>query len=263
MKSILASFWAEGLKVRRSKVSLLSAVAFSILPLVSGLFMVILKDPEAARSMGLISVKSQLVAGAADWPTHFEVLLQGMAIAGAILFAFITAWVFGREFSDHTVKELLALPTPRGAIVAAKFLVMALWILGLTLLVFVLGLGVGAVVGIPDWSVELGWSSFGSLLLVSFLGFMLVPFVAFFASVGRGYLPALGWAFLTLVLAQIVGILGWGDWFPWSVPVLVSGMAGPDGAGQVGIHSYTLMLLAFVFGVGATFAWWRGADQAR
>ncbi len=262
MRDFLASFWAEGLKVRRSKVTLLSAVAFSILPLVSGLFMVILKDPEAARSMGLISMKSQLIAGAADWPTHFEILLQGMAIAGAILFAFITAWVFGREFSDHTAKELLALPTSRATIVAAKLVVTALWILGLALMVFVLGLVVGAVVGIPGWSVELAWFSFWSLLLVALLGFMLVPFVALFASVGRGYLPALGWAFLTLILAQIAGVLGWGDWFPWSVPVMISGMVGRDGAGQIGLHSYILVLLAFIVGVGATVAWWRSADQA-
>ena len=263
MSLFLASLWAETLKARRSKVFPLSVAAFSILPLVSGLFMVILKDPEAARSMGLISMKSQLVAGAADWPTHFEVLMQGMAIAGAVLFAFITAWVFGREFADHTVKELLALPTPRAAIVAAKFFVVALWILGLTLWVFVAGVGVGAAVEIPGWSLELAGSSFWTLVVIGLLALLLMPFVALFASVGRGYLPALGWAFFTLVLAQVVSVLGWGDWLPWSVPVLVSGMAGPGGVDLVGLHSYISIFLAFVLGVGATSAWWRNADQAR
>jgi len=263
MNTFTASLWAEALKARRSKVSLLSAAGFSILPLVSGLFMVILKDPEAARSMGLISMKSQLIGGAADWPTHFEILLQGMAIAGAVLFAFITAWVFGREYVDHTAKELLALPTPRGSIVAAKFVVLALWVLVLTLIVFVIGLGVGAVVEIPGWSLELAWSSFWLFMLIALLNFMLMSLVALSASAGRGYLPALGWAFFTLVLAQIVGVLGWGDWLPWAVPVLVSGMAGQDGAGQIGIHSYLLVLLAFIFGAVATLAWWQSADQSR
>ena len=80
---------------------------------------------------------------------------------------------------------------------------------------------------------------------------------------GRGYVPALGWAFGSFSLAQIVSVLGWGDWFPWSVPALMSGMYGPQGAEQVGLHSYILLLLAFVAGVDATVAWWRGADQAR
>ena len=87
-------------------------------------------------------------------------LLQGIAGGGAILFALITAWVFGREFSDHTAKELLALPTPREAIVGAKFVLIALWTLGLTLLVFVVGLGIGMAVDIPGWSLALGWTSF-------------------------------------------------------------------------------------------------------
>ncbi|MEV0143917.1 MULTISPECIES: ABC transporter permease [unclassified Nonomuraea] len=37
----------------------------------------------------------------------------------------IAIWLFGREFSDHTAKDLLALPTSRTAIVAAKFVVAA------------------------------------------------------------------------------------------------------------------------------------------
>ena len=49
--------------------------------------------------MGLISTKAQIVAGVADWPAFFGILLQGSAIAGAIIFALITAWVFGGEFS--------------------------------------------------------------------------------------------------------------------------------------------------------------------
>ncbi len=262
MSTFLSALWAETLKARRSKVSLLTAAGFSILPLVDGLFMMILKDPERARAMGLISVKAQLTAGVADWPTFFQVLSQGTGIAGAILFAMITAWVFGREFSDHTAKELLALPTPRGSIVGAKFVLVALWTMGLTLLIFAVGLGIGMAVDIPGWSLELVWTSFWTLVTISLLTFMLMPFVALLASAGRGYLPPMGWAFLTMALAQVAGVLGWGDWFPWAVPVLVSGMAGPP-AEQIGMHSFGLVLLAFIVGVGATFAWWRSADQAR
>ena len=264
MKAFLSAFWAEALKARRSKVSLLTAAGFLILPVIGGLFMFILKDPERARTMGLIGAKAQLLTGGvANWPAYFDFLSLGTAAGGAILFAFITAWVFGREFSDHTAKELLALPTPRGVIVGAKLVLIALWVLGLTLMVFVIGLGVGTAVGIPGWSLKLEWSSFGSLMTIALLIFMLMPFVALFAGVGRGYLPSLGWAFFSFVLAQIVSLLGWGDWLPWSVPVLLSGMFGPRGAEQIGIHSYILVLLAFVAGVAATLAWWLSADQTR
>ena len=140
MNGFLASLWAETLKMRRSKVPLFTAIGFSIVPLMVGLFIIILKDPEAARSMGLISAKAQVLVGVADWPTFFSILTQAVAVGGGILFAIITIWVFGREFSDHTAKELLALPTSREAIVTAKFIVIAVWILVSTILIFLIGL---------------------------------------------------------------------------------------------------------------------------
>jgi ABC-2 type transport system permease protein len=262
MNTFLSAFWAEALKARRSKVSLLTAAGFLILPVVAGLFMFILKDPEQARAMGLISVKAQITAAVADWPTYFGILTLGIAIAGSILFAMITAWVFGREFSDHTAKELLALPTPRGIIVGAKFVLTALWNLGLTLFVFVIALGIGAVVDIPGWSPELAWTSLWSLMLAVLLTSMLMPCVALFASAGRGYLPPLGWAFLTMAFAQIASVMGWSDWFPWAVPGLLSTLNGPR-TEPIPVHSYLVVLLVFIAGLAATFAWWRSADQAR
>ena len=262
MNAFPAALWAEALKVRRSRVSLGITASFLVLPMVGGLFMVILKNPERARVMGLISVKAQLAGGIADWPTYFDILLQGTAMGGAMLFAFATTWIFGREFSDRTVKELLAIPTPRGTIVGAKFVLTAVWMLALVLLSFVIGLGIGAAVGIPGWSLGLVWTTLRALLLTALLLFMLTPFVALVASVGRGYLPPLGWALSTLALAQVASILGWGDWFPWAVPGLVSGMMGSTAA-HVGVHSYVLVSVTFVAGVGATFFWWRSADQAR
>ncbi|MCI0398435.1 MAG: ABC transporter permease [Chloroflexi bacterium] len=262
MKPFTSAFWAEALKARRSKVPLLTAIGFSLAPLVGGLFMIILKDPQQARSMGLIGTKAQITAGVADWPTYFGLLAQSVAIGGAILFAIITIWVFGREFSDRTAKELLALPTSREAIVGAKFILIALWTLGLTLLIFGIGLVVGTVVEIPGWSTELLRSAFGDVIASAGLAIALLPFVALLASVGRGYLPPFGWTILTVFMAQITAVTGWGGWFPWAVPALFSGAAGPR-AEQIGPHSYLLTLLALMVGLTLTFVWWRSADQTR
>jgi len=69
----------------------------------------------------------------------------------------VVAWVFGRELSDGTVRYLLALPTSRGAIVAAKLVVVSVWCAALTALITVLGLAVGAVLSLPEWSAEAAW----------------------------------------------------------------------------------------------------------
>ncbi|HEX2992103.1 MAG TPA: ABC transporter permease [Anaerolineales bacterium] len=260
--NLTSAVWAEALKMRRSMVPLFTALGLSLAPVVDGLFMIILKDPEAARSMGLIGSKAQLVAGVADWPTFFNVLGQAVAVGGAIVFAIITAWVFGREFSDRTAKELLALPTPRESIVAAKFVVIAGWTLALTVLVFLIGLGVGSLVDIPGWSGELLWSATVDVVGAGVLTILLLPFVALFAGIGHGELPPMGWTILTVALAQIAAVTGWGDWFPWSVPALFSGAAGPR-AEFIGVHSYLIIFLASLAGLVLTFQWWRNTDHAK
>jgi ABC-2 type transport system permease protein len=262
MNGFIPALWSEALKMYRSKVPLFTFIGLSIAPLMAGLFMVILKDPEAARSMGLISTKAQLTAGVADWATFFSILSQAVAIGGAIVFAIIAAWVFGREFSDRTAKELLALPTSREAIVAAKFVIVAAWTFLLSLWIFLFGLLVGNLVVIPGWSETLWRNAMIDLFGAALLTISLLSFVAFFASIGRGYLLPFGWAVLTVILAQIAGITGWGDWFPWSVPALFSGAAGPR-AELIELHSYAIVIVASMMGLAATFYWWRSADQTR
>ena len=262
MMNLKSSLWAETLKMRRSKVPLFTSIGFLILPLVGGLFMIILKDPEAAKSMGLISTKAQITAGTADWPAFFNLLTQGTAIGGAILFSIVTTWVFGREFSDRTAKELLALPTSREATVTAKFIVIAVWTIFLTVAMFLVGLIVGALVDIPAWSGELLGSSTVNILGSTLLNMILMPYVALLASTGRGYIPPFGWTILMVALAQIAIVTGWGDWFPWAVPALFGGAAGPR-AELLGTHGYVVVLIAGILGLAATFYWWRTADQTR
>ncbi len=262
MNAYLAALQTESLKAFRSKVPLFTLLGFLIAPLIGGLFMIILKDPEAAKSMGMIGTKAQLSAGVADWPTFFNLLAQGTAIGGAIIFAIVTTWVFGREFSDHTVKELLSLPTSRETIIAAKFTVIIFWTVALTLLSYGLGLIIGNAVVIPGWSNELFRSATIDILGAGILTILLLPFVAFIASVGRGFMAAFGWAIFTVAIAQIAVVMGWGDWVPWSVPALFSGAIGAHSE-TLGIHSYILVAIASAVGFYITFYWWRNADQTK
>jgi ABC-2 type transport system permease protein len=262
MNTFFSALYAESLKAFRSEVPLFTTLGFLILPMIDGLFMIILKDPEAAKSMGLIGTKAQLTAGVADWPAFFNMLAQGTAVGGAIVFAIVTTWVFGREFSDRTVKELLSLPTSRETIIAAKFLVVAFWTLLLTLQCFVVGLVVGNAVVIPGWSPELFRSAAVDIIGAGVLTILLLPFVAFIASIGRGFMPAFGWLVFTVVIAQIAAVMGWGSWLPWSVPALFGGAVGPRGE-QLGMHSYVIVMIASFIGLAATFTWWRNADQTR
>jgi ABC-2 type transport system permease protein len=253
---------AEALKFRRSRLPALTLAAFAVAAGVGGFFMFILQDPQRARDLGLLGAKAQLAGGVADWPGYFALLAQTTAVGGVLIFGVLLVWMFGREFSDHTAKDLLALPTARTAIVGAKFAVTAVWCLLLAAEVYLLGLGIGAGLRLPGWSAAVAWSGLGRLAATTVMTWLLVSVLALAASLGRGYLAAIAVMFVMLICAQVVAAIGYGHLFPWSVPGVYSGLAGP-GQPAVGLLGFALVALVGVTGVAATVWWWRDADQSR
>ena len=257
MNNFAQAVWVEMLKARRSKMPLLTALGFSLIPLGGGFFMIILKDPEFARRVGLISAKAQITMGVADWPTYLQFLTLGTAMGGIMLFSLIGSWVFGREYSDRTVKDLLALPTSRSAIVLAKFVVIAGWSAALTALILSIGLAVGTAVVLPPVPAQVILQGGVTLAITAILAIAVVTPIIFFASAGHGYLPPVGVAILAVGLSQVVGIIGYGEYFPWTIPGLYS--QGEN----LGIVSYVIVILASVAGIASTLTWWELADQTR
>jgi ABC-2 type transport system permease protein len=156
--------------------------------------------------------------------------------------------------------DLLALPTPRAAIVTAKFLVIVAWSAVVTALVPLAALVAGGALDLPGWSTGLLWATAGDLAVLFGLNTLLVTPVALAASIGRGYLPAIGLVLVVIALAQAMAAIGAGAWFPWSVPALASGMAGAAG-GAIPAPSYLLVGLTMLAGAVLTMTWWRLADQ--
>lgn len=246
-------------KLFHSKVPLITFLALMLVPFVGGFFMFILKNPDLAQKLGFISGKAQIM-GSADWPSYLSLLAQAISIGGLIVFGFIASWIFGREYSDRTIKDLLALPISRTFIVISKFMVVVLWSIILTFFVFVLGLIVGKVIDIPEWSIDILIKGTFVYVICSLLTISLSAPVALLASIGRGYLSPLGFMVFTIVLAQIIAATGYGEFFPWSVPALISGIAGNDYA-AIRETSIFIVLLTSVLGLSGTMLWWRYADQ--
>lgn len=260
MNNFVEAFSIEFLKARRSPVPWLTLLGVSLVPLFMGLFMKILLDPAWAARFTLLTTKARASAASADWPTYFGLLTQATAIGGFGLFSILIIWLFGREYSDQTAIDLLALPISRITIVLAKFALALLWAAGLVIWLYGLGLGMGWLVGLPQWSASLLWGATARLAATAGLTMLLVTPLAWVASAGRGYLPPIGALFLLVFLAQVLAALGLGAYFPWSVPALVSGAAGPD-AQALGAISYVLVLLTGAIGVVGTVIWWQVADQ--
>ncbi|WP_379133841.1 ABC transporter permease [Paenibacillus sp. sgz500958] len=248
MKLLWIAIQTENLKFRRSKLLWIALLVCMIMPVMLGLVF-----------SGLISSKAALQQPM-DVPAYFDQLGIMISIAGLIGFGFIFSWLFGREYSDRTVKDLLALPVSRYAVAASKLIVAVLWCLIFALLLF--GFGVAAVHVFPfnGWSTNTMIHSLGNYTVLSFMAICLSIPVAWMASVGRGYMSSLGFVVLTIVVAQISGAMGIAHYIPWAVPGLLSG-AGGEEVSHLGLFSRLLPYLTGLTGILGTLGWWRYADQ--
>jgi ABC-2 type transport system permease protein len=261
---IFAALHVEFQKVRHSKILWISALVFLLLISIGGLFMFILKDPEQARNLGLVGTKAQLFGGSADWPGFFNLMQLMAGIGGLVIFGFINIWIFGREFSDKTVYDILSLPTSRLTIVMAKIITAAYWSVVLILLSFILMLGIGGALHLPGWSAVIVLSGFRNMLAAGSLTVLVCITFGLVASLTRGYLPAVGCIFLVLILGQVISRLGYGPYFPWTIPLLYSGAAEVlTGASPTPLEpiSYILVGLVGVLSIVLSGIWWRYADQ--
>lgn len=261
MKDIFSTVWAESLKIRRSKMLWISLLVSLFMPMMMGLLTFVAKNPELAYKFGLLGTKATILRIKADWPSYIELFNMTIAAGGLIGFGFVTSWVFGREYSDRTAKDLLALPVSRSFIVLSKFMVIAIWCVLLSFIVIVFGLLIGGMLNLAGWSNDLVFHGIYTFAITSFLTILLCTPVAFFACFGRGYLAPIGFIILTMVIAQFVGVLGFAPYFPWAIPMLYTGAAGAESA-QLGVVSYIILFFTAILGLITTLAWWRFADQS-
>lgn len=236
----------EFAKLRHSRTVGLSLAAFALLPLAAALFVWIIQQPARAASLGLLGTKAQLVGVSATWPGYLTLLNQVVGGGGLVVLGFIVAYVFGREYSEGTAKNMLTLPVRRGWFALGKLVVAAAWWLGLAAAVTAEGFLVGAALHLPGWTGTLAAGEFNKLAAVAGLAFLLSPAVAWVAVFGRGYLAPLAFTIVMLVLGNVFSKTGWAPWFPWSaVPLLI---------GSVGAASPAVAPGSIAVSVGVFFA---------
>ncbi|MEW9699574.1 ABC transporter permease [Paenibacillus sp. SI8] len=246
--NILNAMWAESLKIRRSRIIWVSLIVSCLLPVLLGLIM-----------SGLVGDNSAF-EGKSDLRAYLDQLGIVVSMGGLIGFGFVFSWVFGREYSDRTAKDLLALPISRSKIAAAKLIIAAVWCTILALLTFGFGCFTAWFVQMDGMVGQVVVYCLGRFIVTAYMVICLSMPVAWSASVGRGYLNSLGFVLLTIVAAQLSGAIGIADYFPWAIPGLFSGAAGDENVNLESV-SFILPYATGVIGIVGTLAWWRFADQ--
>jgi ABC-2 type transport system permease protein len=259
MNNLSDMIWIELRKALRSRMPLFTTLGSLFMPLGIAFLIFLAKNPEISKKLGLISAKANLIAySATDWPTYLGLFGEIIAAGGFFLFTFAISWVFGREFADGTLQDLLAVPVQRLSILLAKFIVVAIWSAALSIVIFILGLVMGTMIKLPGGSIHVILQGSALLAITACLVIMVVMPFALFASVGRGYLLPMGVAILSLIMANLVMVVGWGEYFPWAVPLLYA-----QGKSSLTPISYWIVVITGLAGVVGTYLWWKFADQSR
>lgn len=151
---------------------------------------------------------------------------------------------------------MLAVPVQRSSIVLAKFITVTAWCAVMAIMMLVFGLIMGAIIQLSGGSMSVILDGSGvALITVCLIIADVLPF-AFFASVGRGYMLPMALAVLTLMMANIMMVVGRAEYFPWAIPVLYA-----QGESSLTPFSYGIVFGTSVVGMVATYVWWKYADQ--
>lgn len=260
MNGLYASVWAETLKIRKSKMFILTLIAFSGIAITMGLMVFVSRYPELVGNSAMVGAKASMFKD--DWKSYFGLLIMMILTLGTIGFGTITGWVFGREYSDRVVGDLLALPVHRFTIVLSKFIAIIVWCLLLSVILFLFGVATGLAVNIAHWSVDSAYHYFIIFMVTSLCTMLLSTPTALVASYARGYIAPIAFTIGTLIVTQIlfVGIPNTTQYFPWAIPSLYSGVSGAGG-GTPDMISYIILFSTILLGFIGTVAWWRFADQ--
>ncbi len=233
---ILSFIHCEALKVLRSSVFWVVVVAFATLPIM----------------LGIVTYINAVDAG---WEPYLTDLLGTSTALLVIGFSFTACWVFGREYTDKTISELLVKPVSKLYVVLSKFIVIFLWDVLLAFFMFAVVFIMGILIGLNGGTWLLIMNSFLVFLATSLLIMVVSTISALLANVSKGYLAPIGLAFLIVVISNVVAQAGLAAYFPWTIPSLFIANV------PLGFASIAILAITGITGFVGTVAWWRFAEQ--
>lgn len=259
MKHLLIAFKVERMKLKRSMIVYVTYGLFVFIPLMMGLLMFVAQHPEMADKLGLVGAKAQFFSEN-SWKGYLEIINQLIAVLGVIGFGFVTSWVFGREYMEHTITDILALPISRSSIVSAKYLIVLFWCLGLSITLYLFTILIGLAIHIPGWEHSLIFDFTKVYFLTALYTILLSTVVGFVVSYAKSIIAPIGFVLLMVIMAQFIAIAGWGAYFPWSIPGVFTVSNSVEGM-QLFPMSYIILLFTFLLGLFSTYAHWKYADH--
>lgn len=232
---MLRALTAEIVKLKRSRILMWTVLTVIVWPSVT-------------------DIMARLGGGSREhvtWEFFMHIATQQVASwYGVPLFGLVAAYLFGREFGEQTARNLLTLPVRREYFMVSKLIVMLAWVFALAVLSVAVHAGYAAVLGLRGFAWDYVGESLGDTLLVTLVIACTLPFVGWLAMIGRGYLAPMLFSLLAFMSGLVLLQTGAESWFPWSMPLAVTGINWFPGSQGTGLETSSWVVLIAVFAVG-------------
>ncbi|MEK3854003.1 ABC transporter permease [Cytobacillus sp. FSL H8-0458] len=196
--------YTEFLKLKRSKMQLISTVGASVVPL-----MVVIAS--------YIQMKTEKPSPIIEFHELFSnANLYTILVVGVPLYGVVAAYIFNREYMDDTLKNLLTIPVSRVNLILSKLLLLFMWILFLTLVSWGLTLILGVLLQFQGLSKSLISESFLQFLLGGILLFALSTPIVLITVVLKNYVPTIIFTILVTLINIMTANSEHRGLFPWA-----------------------------------------------
>jgi|GEM_PF-5578154 ABC-type transport system involved in multi-copper enzyme maturation, permease component len=133
--NMLSFIYCEMRKAYKSRVFWVVTIAFTLLPRIS-----------LVKYFNVINT---------SWELYFADVLKTFISHLIMGFAFTTCWIFGREYTNKTINDLLVKPVSKLYIAIFKFIVIFLWNSLLSVIMFMVVVLLGIYIGLTGATITL------------------------------------------------------------------------------------------------------------
>ena len=215
MAVLVNLLYCEFLKLKRSKILLVSVLGALITPMIIFLLGVQIHFSGSEERIARLSMNI----------FYYDFLLYNMLLFGIIVYAVMGAHLFSREYTENTLKTILVIPVQKQVFIINKFAMLFIWVMLMMLIswfsLFILSAIYHVLFGLTGFGVEVPFNQLGNVMLGGALMYITISPFIFLSLITKGFIvPVI--AAVAITMTTVVVINGsWNVLWPWAATYLL------------------------------------------
>ncbi|WP_077603562.1 ABC transporter permease [Oceanobacillus sojae] len=188
----------------------------------------------------------------------YNVNLYTVLIIGVPLYGVVTTYLFNREYTENTLKNLLTIPVSRVSFIISKTLLLFLWIMMLSIIAWGLTLFLGMLTQFDGLSSSLLLDSLKQFSTGGILLFVLSTPIILVTLVTKNYVPTIIFTVVITLINVMAGNSEHRGLFPWAAAGDISNQTLPPTYPVE--YSYIIIATTALIGFISMFVYFKKTD---